>query len=180
MSSWTAVIVLLSLYGLVGLGCGIALRGRGHPLPTAVSALVAWPLLVGLMEATPAGAGPFQARIDAVFEALGRALREAPSASLTSPEELIGLRAALVAADARIGMVDRLLDDPALQGDPLGQRLSLARGHAAAEIEGVLRGLVQLKLQVGLVALLGDTLPVREQMRDLSARARALQEIALS
>lgn len=182
MSSSTSVLVLLVVYVVVGAVTAMALQGRGQPPGTVAAAVVAWPLLLGLFEgaqALPAG-GPFQARIQAAFADLGRALREPAAEALISPEELTRLRASLGSIDARIGMVDRLLDDEGLRGDPLGDRLREARAHAAAEVEAVLRGLVQLKLQVGLLALVGDTLPVRERMRELGARVRALEEISLS
>lgn len=182
MNSTSTVLVLLAVYLLVGVVSGAALHQRGQPPAVAWSALVAWPMLLGLFEATvsPVATGPYAARIQRAFADLLAAMRDPAAASLTSEEEMQRLRTSLCAVDARVGMVDRLLDDDGLREDPLGDRLREARGHAAAEIEGVLRGLVQLKLQMGLLALVGDTLPVRERMRELGARVRALEELSLS
>jgi hypothetical protein len=95
-------------------------------------------------------------------------------------EELVALDAALRRADARIATVDRLLGEEALRGDPLAAQLERARDFAADEVEAVLRGVVQLRVQVGLVALAGDTVPVRDRMRELAARVRAIEELSLA
>lgn len=182
MSSTSTVLVLLVVYVVVGAVSGAALRQRGQPMGVSASAIVAWPLLLGLFESSAGvvATGPYAARIQRAFVELAAAMRDPAAASLASEEEMLRLRASLCTVDARVGMVDRLLDDEALREDPLGNRLREARAHAAAEIEGVLRGLVQLKLQMGLLALVGDTLPVRERMRELGARVRALEELSLS
>lgn len=183
MSSSSTVFVLLAVYLAIGAVTAGALRGRGQAPGVVASAVVAWPLLLGLFEASPTPGlvpGPLHARIQRSFLDLTAALRDAAAPELVTEGELAVLRASLLAVDSRLGMVDRLLDDEALRGDPLGDRLRQARARAAAEIEGVLRGMVQLKLQVGLLALAGDTLPVRERMRELGARVRALEEISLT
>jgi hypothetical protein len=183
MSSSTSILALLLIYVLAGVVTGVALKGRGQPVSVASTAVFAWPLLLGLFESGGAPGllpGPFFARIQDTFTALTSAMRDPAAEGLANAAELATLRASLLTVDARIGMVDRLLDDEGLRGDPLGERLRDARGHAAAEVEAVLKGVVQLKLQVGLLALVGDTLPVRERMRELGARVRALEEISLS
>ena len=179
MSSTPAALILLGLYLLLGGGFAATLRGRGHPLGTQATALVAWPLLLGLLDQSPL-AGPYADRIRRAVAELGAALAEPAALGITPAADLPALQASLLQIDARIGVVDRMLADPQVLADPLGQRLAEARGHAAAEVEGVLRGLHQLRLQVGLLALVGDTGPVRDRVADLSARVRALSELRLS
>ena len=60
----------------------------------------------------------------------------------------------------------------------VAERLQAARDKAAAEVEAVLKGLVQLRVQLGLVALAGETGPVRDRLMELSARLTALEEVA--
>jgi len=179
VSSTPTVLILLAIYLLVGLGMAVSLRGRGHPVPTQASAVVAWPLFLGMVESR-ALVGPFAGRIEAAIDELTRALAEPEAAQVTSLSDLSALKASLLQIDARIGVVDRMLADPSVHNDPLGLSLAEARAHAAAEVEGVLRGLHQLRLQVGLLALVGDTLPVRDRVADLGARVRALSELSLS
>lgn len=179
MSSTPAALTLLGLYLLLGGGFAATLRGRGHPLGTQATALIAWPLLIGLLEEAPL-AGPFNARIQQAVAALGLALAEPAAQAILPGPDLPTLQASLLQIDARIGVVDRMLADPQVLADPLGQRLAEARAHAAAEVEGVLRGLHQLRLQVGLLALVGDTGSIRDRVADLSARVRALSELRLA
>jgi hypothetical protein len=56
--------------------------------------------------------------------------------------------------------------------------LRRARTSAAAEVEAVLEGIVQLRLQIGLRSLAGNSVPVRERLRDLRARLAAVDELA--
>lgn len=179
MNATTTTLLLLGAWLLVGAFTGAALSRRGQPTATALTALVAWPVLLPLL-GSPSSAGPFSDRISAAFAALRGALSEPAAASVVSPDELVALEGALRRADARIAMVDRLLQEDALSQDPLSAQLTRARGHAADEVEAVLRGVVQLRVQVGLVALAGDTLPVRDRMRELGARVSALEELSLA
>lgn len=185
MNATTATLLLLGAWLLFGGGTALMLARRGQPVATALSALLAWPVLLPLLGDTGGDSGqrtigPFATRIDTCFTALRGALRDPSVIDIVSAEELVSLEQALRRADGRIGMVDRLLAEEALRADPLAAQLDRARGHAADEIESVLRGVVQLRVQVGLVALAGDTLPVRERMRELSARVRAIEEISLA
>lgn len=70
-------------------------------------------------------------------------------------------------------MVDRLLDDS--DGDTTS--LTQARAHAALEIEAVLSGLSDLRLQIGLAALEGGGQSVQAELAALQARASALSEV---
>lgn len=182
MSATTPVLVLIAAYLAVGLAVGARLHRAGHPPGAAAAASVAWPLFLGALagELPALAVGPYHERIAAAFAALAAALLEPAAAAVAAPEELAALRASLQVIDGRIGMVDRLLADPALREDPLGERLRDARAHAAAEVEAVLHGLTQLRVQVGLLALLGDAVPVRARMRELGARVKAIEEIALA
>jgi hypothetical protein len=56
--------------------------------------------------------------------------------------------------------------------------LRRARAATAAQIEAVLDGVVQLRLQIGLRALAGNSVPVQERLRDLRGRLAAIDEIA--
>ena len=83
--------------------------------------------------------------------------------------------------DERLGLVDRLLRDTAEPQDPDIARshgtLATARAHTAAEIEAVLTGVVQLRLQVGLLALAGDGGGVADRLKQLRARVTAIEEV---
>jgi hypothetical protein len=181
MNATLATCLLVAAWLLVGGGVGVSLARNGHARPTALLALAAWPVLLPLVsDAAPTAAGPFSERITSCFAALRAALAEPTTASVIDTAEVAALHQALLRADARIAMVDRLLAEEALRADPLADQLQRARAFAADEVEGVLRGVVQLRVQVGLVALAGDTLPVRERMRELGARVAAIEEISLA
>jgi len=55
--------------------------------------------------------------------------------------------------------------------------LGRARAAAAAQIEAVLDGVAQLRLQIGLRALAGNSVPVQERLRDLRGRLAAIDEL---
>lgn len=182
MSPTAATLLLLAAWLVIGGATALALTRRGQPPATALTALVAWPVLVPLLTdgAVPRSTGPFVTRIDTCFTSLRAALADPSAAGVIGAEDLATLESALRRADARIGMVDRLLQEDAVSDDPVATQLHRARGFAAEEIEAVLRGVVQLRVQVGLVALAGDTLPVRERMNELGARVRAIEEMSLA
>ena len=165
---------VLALYVVVGAATGVGLARKGQPWATALSAVVAWPLLVGLQG--PAG-GPHALRIHAAFSALEQALRDPAAQGLISAMEIEELRRSLLHVDQRIGLVDRLLADPAVAAN--GEPLRRARERAMGELDASLHEIVQLRVQLGLVALAGDTAPVRARMGALSARVRALEELGL-
>ncbi|MDP2310122.1 MAG: hypothetical protein Q8P18_29160 [Pseudomonadota bacterium] len=186
MNATSATLLLLGAWLLLGGGTALVLARRGQPAATALSALIAWPVLLPLL-GEPAGqqagtrnVGPFATRIDTCFAALRSALTDPSISGIVTVEELVSLEQSMRRADGRIGMVDRLLSEDALRADPLAIQLARARELAADEIESVLRGVVQLRVQVGLVALAGDTLPVREGLRELGARVRAIEETSLA
>lgn len=166
----------------VGAAVGLTLARQGQPRPTALSAVLAWPALVGLLGTTPddggMAAGPYAERIVAAFQALRAALTETGLTGTVDLQALAAMEVALRRADARLCAVDRLLADEAVARDAGAERLGAARAHAAEEIEAVLRQLVTVRVQLGLVALAGDTGPVRAHLAELGARARALAEVA--
>lgn len=137
-------------------------------------------------------AGPNLARIDACMRALAEGLAEtvdAGGSALIDAVQLGKLRAALHRADGRIARVDRLLlDTQALHGSVDGgldecldrglAQLRGAREHAHRELEAVLTGLIQLRVQLGLFTLAGESEPVRERLAELEARVAALAELS--
>ncbi|MFH1469970.1 MAG: hypothetical protein ABIO70_36635 [Pseudomonadota bacterium] len=182
---WLAAAVL---YLLAGLGVALLLARQGQSLGTVLGACIAWPLLLGLFGTQPrptAGGGPLARSIAEAFSALEEVLQEHGDAPL--PGELGALRAALVAADQRLAVADRILHDPRLAagGGAVAADLSTlqaARGRAAAELQDVLGGLHRLRIQVGLLALteIGDegARAVEQHLRQLHARVRAIEELS--
>jgi len=186
--------------GYLGAGAAIAwqLGRKGHGLGTVTSALACWPLLLGLVGRPPprgdlrgelGSGGPNHARIDACMRTLAEGLAEtidAGGAELIDAAQLAKLGTALHRADARIARVDRLLldteDQRALVRDgslELGiAQLRGAREHAERELEAVLTGLIQLRVQLGLFTLAGESEPVRERLAELEARVAALAELS--
>lgn len=174
------VIGLVVVYLVIGVGVAGWLGRLGHPPATAMSAVVAWPLMWSTTGTAASGVapGPHHARIAACFEALTRTLREEPAAvGLVGSGDLSVLRHSLERADARIAAVDRLLAEPGLRDEPGARALQEARAKAADQVEAVLAGVLQLRVQVGLLALAGDTAGVRARLGELTARVRALEEI---
>ncbi|MCA9712143.1 MAG: hypothetical protein KDK70_40275, partial [Myxococcales bacterium] len=174
------------LYGAIGIAIAVSLARRGAPPATALGALACWPLLLPLLSrpATPRGGGPFCARIEEGLQALRRTMADPAAEDVAPPADLDGLVLDLHRADERLAMVDRLLHDVTTRpnADPAVheglQTLRRARASAAAEVEAVLDGMVQLRLQIGLRSLAGNSVPVRERLRDLRARLAAVDEIA--
>lgn len=174
-------------YLAVGAGVAWGLSRRGHPAVTAVSAVAVWPLLAPLLKADPglSGVGPTATRIRACFSALAASAAEAGGA--LPQAEMAALMASLYRADERLAMVDRLLESDGLAqlegaggADELRRSLETlrtARAHAAGEIEAVLAGVLQLRVQLGIQALAGDRQPVRERLREMTARVHALEEV---
>ncbi|MCA9567062.1 MAG: hypothetical protein KC656_04430 [Myxococcales bacterium] len=149
---------------------------RKDPSPAVVAgALVAWPVFLPLLGAPPARprlGGPLQGRIHEVFGALERTLADPVAAGVPWDADVGGLRDALLASDARLGLADRLLAET---GGDAGLRE--ARERAACAIGGVLDEVVQLRLQIGLAALHGDEGAIRAHLAALLARVRALDEV---
>lgn len=93
------------------------------------------------------------------------------------------LERSLRAADARLGLVDKILAEAAEDRAGVGADASLhtladRRARAVAGIEAVLDELVRMRVQIGIVALSGDTHSVRRSLVSLTARVRALDEIS--
>lgn len=176
-------------YVIVGAVVAVGLGRRGVPSPTAISALGCWPLLLPLLSgaAVPArSSGPFAARIERGLAELRETMADPAAEDVALPADLEGLALDLHRADERLAMVDRLLgtvgDGREAPGDPAVAEgliaLRRARAGAAAEVVAVLDGIVQLRLQIGLRSLAGNSVPVRERLRDLRARLAAVDEIA--
>jgi len=179
-------------YLVIGAGVAMGLSRRGHPPGMAVSAVAVWPLLAPLLQAAPGptGSGPMAERIRACFVALAASAAEAGGAGLPRAE-MAGLMTSLYRADERLAMVDRLLENDGLSqleaagaGGDRGaelrrslETLRTARSHAAGEIEAVLAGVLQLRVQLGIQALAGDRQPVRERLQEMTARVHALEEV---
>lgn len=187
--------------GYLGAGAAIAghLGRKGHGLGVTSSALVCWPLLLGLIGRAPPtaelrfesrpGAGPNATRIDACLRTLTEGLAEtveSGGAALIDASQLSTLADALHQADGRIARVDRLLRETEAQRalvhdasvDAAVARLRSAREHAHRELEAVLAGLLQLRVQLGLFTLAGESEPVRERLAELQARVAALAELS--
>ncbi|GEM_PF-916284 len=136
-SRMPALWVTLSL-GYVGVGAGVALHlaRRGHSLGTVGSALVCWPLLVGLLGQRPSQSaraqierelrtrrppsrpGSHAARIDETLDALREALRDdalRKGTMLLEPRQLERLSDTLHQADRRLARINHLLTEAEAQ-----------------------------------------------------------------
>jgi hypothetical protein len=180
--TWSPTAVTLALAGgYVGCGllCAAMLVRRGAPSETALSALVVWPLLLPMLSSAPLSeTGPLSSRIEQAFLALRSVIDEVGSSSVELAD-LQGLQAALRRADERVALVDRWIARELSARDGAGvEALQAARDRAISEIEAVLAGLAQLRLQIGLLTLAGpqDT-SVRDQLQALQARVAALEEV---
>lgn len=181
MTPQNAIIVIGAAWLAIGLGVAAALQRQGQPPSTAFAAIIAWPALLPVLGALPepGATGPFTERIGRAFLTLRQSVQEPHVAGITDLIALAAIEASLLRADARIAAVDRLLSDPAVVSDPGAERLRSARTRASAEVETVLAQLVHVRVQLGLVALVGDTSTVRAHLAELAARARALEEVAV-
>lgn len=180
-----ATWLLASAWLTVGAGVAAWLASRGHAQEVALAALVAWPfLLPSLAAGRVAGPrrGPQGRRIDRVVDGVLAALGEAGGQTDASVVDLEALREALHAADGRIAGVEQVLaDEPEADHDLVRvarAELMAARDGSSAELEGVLAGLLQLRLQVGRLTLAGDPAEVRSRLLELRARVGALGEVA--
>lgn len=168
-------------YLVAGGAVAVGLLRRGEARANVVMSLVTWPLLLPLLwDAAPITAtGPLKQRIDGALDALAKTLGDPATGELPGGDDVGFLRDALHRADARVALVDRLLESPDTASAPEAQAtLRTARATAVAEIEAVITGVIELRLQVGLLALHGDTGPVRERLRELRGRIGAFDEVA--
>ena len=183
MTGTTSSLVVIGAYLVAGIVVAALLARQGQAPGTALAAVVVWPFLLPTLAARPATSpprqGPCAGRIDRVFDALLQTLEDPASDEVPWASQALALRDALHLADARIAFVDRVLADadPQDEGGTAGS-LRAARAHAAEEIESVLVAVSQLRLQVGLLALAGDALPVAAQLDALMGRATALLEVS--
>lgn len=174
-------------YVVVGAAIATVLARRGHPAAIALGAFACWPLFVPLLAQAGVAPvpGPLHLRIAAALAALRDAMAEPGAEAFHLPGDLAGLQADLYRADERLAVVDRLLASvgPAMASAAPGvvqstAELRRARAATAAQIEAVLDGVVQLRLQIGLRSLAGNSVPVQERLRDLRGRLAAIDEIA--
>lgn len=177
------VLVVGGLYLAVGTVGGAVLARRGYPASTCVGAVLGWPLVLAALDPAPVGRqGPMSARIEDTFRALDATLADPSSQGLALGDDLRVLRESLGRADCRLILADRLIADEPPDGDAETRAsfatLREARAHAVREIEGVLSGLVRLRVQIGMLALAGDATPIRDRLRELGARVRALEEVS--
>jgi hypothetical protein len=176
--------LVAALYLLVGAGVSLALARRGRDAATAAGAVVAWPLLLPLLGSgrREAGSGPMARRIDEAFDALLDTLADPAAADVPFEEDVDELREALSRVDQRLALVDRLLQqEGGSTSEPVArsvETLRRARARAAGEIEAVLAEVAQLRIQVGLMALAGETVSITDKLRELRARAAAIEEVA--
>ena len=163
-------------YLAAGVWTALRLEHGQHPRGAVLGALVAWPLLLPLLDVAPVhSTGPMAERIDGALRALTQTLADPVAREVGAVADLSGLREALHAADARLALVDRVLAD-APEGPATGEvRAARARGEQA--IRDVLDEVQQLRLQVGMAAVDGGAEALAERLADLSARARTLAEV---
>lgn len=163
-------------YLAAGVWTASRLENAHHPRGAVLGALVAWPLLLPLLDHTPGRRrGPMADGIDGALRALAQTLSDPVARDVGAVADLSGLREALHAADARLALVDRVLAD-APDGPATGEvRAARARGEQA--IRDVLDEVQQLRLQVGMAAVDGGAEALAERLADLSARARTLAEV---
>ena len=164
---------------VVGVGVAWSLARGPLSLPWALLALLGWPAMLPLLRfSAPAGSatGPLCDVIGETFDQLGEVMSLPGAASLECRGELAELRAALLRVDGRLAVADRILVDGGEGLDTLQE----ARERSVAEIEEVLHGVRQFRVQVGLLTLAGDATPVRSRLVELQARVAALEEVASS
>ncbi len=179
----------LGLFGAyLGAGATVAaaLARQGAARSAVSTAVVAWPFLVHQLWAVEdrpePPRGPTRDAIDRAFVRLDDAVRRGGGLPADGVVDVYALRDALHAADARLAVVDRILaeDREGLDEGPLAESLATLRARrdrAAAEINAVLGEIARLRVQLGIQALSGDTVSLRDGLRGLIARARALDEV---
>jgi len=165
-----------------GVAMAAWLQHRGQPRGTVLGALVAWPLLLPLVDDTPPdpapeARGPLRERIDRALAALASTLGDPAAGGVCWQADLEGLRGALYDADARLALVDRLLADDAHGAEAAAAQLRAARQDRAQAVEAVLAEVHGLRMQVGMAALAGDDDALAARLRELSARAATLAEV---
>lgn len=184
--TWSPTTISLALAaGYFGCGITVAvlLSRKAASSETVLSALALWPLLLPLLSRSErAASGPLAPRIDRAFSDLRAVLAEAGGTPL-DPVELASLQSALHRADERVALVDRWIARERSEGNIMGDSAALgelqtARARAVDEIESVLAGIAQLRLQIGLLTLAGDGSAVQEHLSALAARIAALEELS--
>lgn len=169
-------LVLATTWAFLGCIAAAWLAQRGHPTAVSLAALVAWPLVLPALSDPTPPSDPLNARIDRAVDDLATTLRD-PLVGWDAPGDLELLRAALRRAGERVGWIDELL--ASTDGSDGDSRTELvdARARAAGEVDAVLAGLTQLRLQVGLRMLQGDTTPIRARLTELHDRIQVMDEV---
>lgn len=167
--------VLGLTYAAIGAGVAWGVHRREPGLIGAFGALVAWPVYLPLLVAEPSGprTGPHARRITQVFRSLEATLADPAAGDVPWDADLSGLEGALRRTDERLALVDELLAET-----PGASTLELARARTSGEIEAVLEEVVQLRVQIGLAALAGNSASVRDRLAELLHRAQALDEVS--
>ena len=182
-SDWYAPTFAM-IYVVMGISTSATMIRRGQRLSLALPALVCWPLLLGLLQTEWKARlqGPLHEAITHATQNLRTALSEPGAAGLVESTEIEMLEESMLKADARIATVDRLLQE---QGTTQISRiqdgytqLAAARARAFDELQAVIDGTVQLRLQIGLRSLAGSGPAVQDRMLELEARVRALSELS--
>ncbi len=178
----TLWIAIGCAYLVAGTWIALRLTRRGVSRSAAWTALGCWPLMLPLLGERTARSrpGPLAGRIARCTEDLRSTMADPAAADIVVVDDLDDLVADLERADERLGMVDALVADIGGSGTaaPALETLRRARQRAAAEVEAVLEGMVELRVSIGLRSLAGNTVPVQERLIDLRARLGALDEIA--
>lgn len=177
---WTTISIT---YLLVGVTVSWQLARRGHRITTAVSSFLCWPLFLGLFGKTPEmQQGPMAIKIRESMQTLREAIANPQSSELGDFSQIEALETALLQADQRLVFVDRMLHEPSSEMNPELQnsraRLKQAHEHAIHEIEAVLAGICQLRMEIAMHLLAGTRVPIQEQLQDLQARMSALSELS--
>ncbi|MEM6989470.1 MAG: hypothetical protein AAF721_03200 [Myxococcota bacterium] len=178
----TLWLALGGAYVLLGALVSLRLAGLQVSRTASLAALGCWPLMLPLLTASAQTArpGPHAERIRKCAADLRATMADPVADDVVMVTDLDGLVSDLERADERLGMVDALVADVGGAGEqaPGLDALKAARARAAAEVEAVLAGMVELRLSIGLRSLAGNAVPVQERLVDLRARLGALDEIA--
>lgn len=162
------------------------LSREGHPAAASAAAVLAWPFFLPLVARAvehhppPTGTSPNADRIHKALDAVLATLTQ--HGEVEQHAEVSALRTALLAADQRLAWVDQILaEHHRLCSEDDGEAvrtLRAARQRASTELDDVLREILQLRLQLGLHALRGDTAPIGRTLSELRARVATLEELA--
>jgi hypothetical protein len=167
-----AILVGLALAWLAAGAVAVG-QQRPNTLLGAIAVTVAWPFM--LVGDAPKATGPFAAEIEDALERLRLVIADVGFDPAWAGD-LNALASALRRADARLAVVDRILADAPVQAEVV-TTLRARRDRAATALASALDELVTLRVRIGMQALCGDTVPLRDQLADLTARQAAWDEL---